>query len=144
MRVREYDLSGELGCGAEPVERRQEAVGAAVMSEGLDREAAERAARNLGRARVIAKGLELPLPDVEVVSDEREAFASVVRYLARLYGTHLRRTQDTTPRLDELFDRLLELESRLEELLRCLASQDTGGRSIRAGNLRDPIALTTG
>ena len=76
-------LPSWLRCGAEPAELRQEAVGAAVMSEGLDREAAERAARNLARARVIAKGLKLPLPDVEVVSDEREAFELVARYLGR-------------------------------------------------------------
>ena len=76
-------LPSGLRCAAGASERRHEAVGATVMSEGLDRNAAERAARNLARARVIARGLGMSLPDVEVVSDERQAFAVVAPYLSR-------------------------------------------------------------
>ena len=55
--------------------RMHEANAEAVISERLDRKAAERAVRNLARARVIAQALGLPAPGVEEVTSESDAIA---------------------------------------------------------------------
>lgn len=55
--------------------RMYEARASAVVSTRLDRRAAERGARNLARARVVASALGLPAPTVEEVTTESDAVA---------------------------------------------------------------------
>jgi len=62
--------------------RFHEAVGEAVVSVRLDRDAAVRAARNLARARVISQALGLRGPAVTVVENEADA-ARLVQYLGQ-------------------------------------------------------------
>ena len=54
---------------------------AAVVSEGLDRDSARRAALNLARARVIAKALYLSPPGMDDVTGTADGWAALGRYL---------------------------------------------------------------
>ena len=56
----------------DPGPRRFRAKVRAVVSEGLDREGATRAMRNLARARVVAQALGLPPPSIDVVRTEAD------------------------------------------------------------------------
>ena len=76
-------LPAGLKCAGGASERRHEAAGVAVVSERLDEKAAERGARNLARARVIALALDLSLPDLEEVSSEREMIEVLGPYLSQ-------------------------------------------------------------
>ncbi len=60
-----------------------EAIGEAVISARLDREAAARAARNLARARVIAQAIGVSGPTATEVTDEADA-ATLIQFLS--YG----------------------------------------------------------
>jgi len=60
-----------------------EAMGEAVVSARLDREAATRAARNLARARVIAQAVGVSGPTATEVADEADA-ATLIQFLS--YG----------------------------------------------------------
>ena len=55
--------------------RMHEGRAEAVISTRLDRKAAERGARNLARARVVAQALGLPAPAVEAVTSESDGVA---------------------------------------------------------------------
>lgn len=59
------------------------AVGEAVLSPKLDRDAALRAARNLARARVVAQALGLPGPAVNLIRSEADAAHVLTQSLAR-------------------------------------------------------------
>ncbi|WP_259780182.1 DUF4384 domain-containing protein [Aestuariispira ectoiniformans] len=56
-----------------------QAVGEAILSEKLDRDAALRAARNLARARVVAQALGLSGPAVDIIRSEADA-ASILAH----------------------------------------------------------------
>ncbi len=61
--------------------QRYEAVAEAVVSARLDRASALRAARNLARARVVARALALPPPGVAAITGEADAIATFTGYL---------------------------------------------------------------
>ncbi len=67
--------------GGEGARQRYEAVAEAVVSARLDRASALRAARNLARARVVARALDLPPPGVAAITGEADAIATFAGYL---------------------------------------------------------------
>ena len=78
------DLAASLtGNDAPKPTTRYEAVAEAVVSDRLDAASAQRAARNLARARVIAQALGLEAPAVDEVRTEADAVAALGEYLSR-------------------------------------------------------------
>ena len=69
--------------GAPEPTRRYEAVAEAVVSDRLDAASAQRAARNLARARVVAQALGLQAPAVVEVRSEADAVAALGEYLSK-------------------------------------------------------------
>jgi len=69
-----------------------EAIGEAVVSARLDRDAATRAARNLARARVIAQAVRISGPTVTEVRDEADA-ATLIGFL----GHGIPKNERSTP-----------------------------------------------
>ena len=78
------DLAASLtGNDAPEPTTRYEAVAEAVVSDRLDAASAQRAARNLARARVIAQALGLEAPAVDEVRTEADAVVTLGEYLSR-------------------------------------------------------------
>ena len=74
-------MSAPLTTAGTDAGRMFEARASALVSTRLDRKAAERGARNLARARVVAQALGLPAPTVEDVTSESDALAALENLL---------------------------------------------------------------
>ena len=93
--------------------RRFRAKVRAVVSEGLDREGAIRAMRNLARARVVAQALGGPPPSIDVVRSEADGVRALTRTLGRGIPVDERFSE---PRPDGAGGLEAELEARVVEV----------------------------
>lgn len=119
--------------------RRFRAKVRAVVSEGLDREGAIRAMRNLARARVVAQALGVPPPSIDVVRTEADGVRALTGTLDRGIPVDERFSE---PRPDGDGGLEAELDARVAEVGATARPRVEASLEKNEFRAREPIRIT--